>query len=71
MDIKMNGRVFIAPDWTKTVVEDMEGNFIAIDKKPSEVNMYKYPLCPVFPPRRIFKRVISFEKIEKGGINEC
>jgi len=54
--IKINGQEYDIPSWTKVIVEDMNNNYICLNFFPS--SLYQQPLCPLFPPRRIYKRII-------------
>ena len=56
MKIKIDGQEYDVPSWTKAVVEDMRGNYICLNFIPS--SLYEQPLCPLFPQRRAYKRII-------------
>lgn len=66
MKIKIDGQEYDVPSWTKAIVEDMNSNYVCLNFIPN--SMYEQPLCPLFPPQRIYKRIVTI--IEKGVKDE-
>ncbi len=56
MIVKIDGCEYEVPSWTKAIVEDMQGRYFCLDSIPK--SMYERSLCPLFPPQRIYKRIV-------------
>ncbi|RLJ03090.1 MAG: hypothetical protein DRP08_03945 [Candidatus Aenigmatarchaeota archaeon] len=64
MRIEINGQIYDVPSWTKAVVEDMQNNYVCLNFIPN--SMYEPPLCPLFPSRRVYKRIVKVIKEDEG-----
>lgn len=59
MDVKIEGKIYEVPTYTKTIVEDMKGNLVALDTPEYSVDMYHSGFARPGRTRR-FKRRVFF-----------